>query len=73
MRVTTNLTYQAILGTIEIGVTGRSEIQQLLSRALEPRLLSVLMAQAVTDDILMAIRQAGYRDRARGAHKRDAR
>ena len=58
--VTTNLTYQAILGTIEIGVTGRSEIQQLLSRALEPRLLSVLMAQAVTDDILMAIRQAGY-------------
>jgi hypothetical protein len=56
----TNVTYQDAGGTITIGVTGQSEILKLISAALEPRLMSILIAKAVADEILSALKEGGY-------------
>jgi hypothetical protein len=54
------MTYQGESVIIVGDVTGRNEIQRLISQVLEPRLMSVLMAQAVADKVLRTLREAGY-------------
>lgn len=60
IRVITNLTDQEVSTTIIVGVTGRTDLQRILSKTLEPRLHSILLSQAVADEILRAISDSGY-------------
>jgi hypothetical protein len=54
---TTNLTRA---NTIEIGVAGRSEAERVISSALEPRLMSVLLSHALSGEIVRALANKGF-------------
>ena len=57
--VTTNLTYQEKTPTIDFSVTGQSELENTVASVLEPRLMSVLMARAVAQEIFRNIAEKG--------------